>query len=164
MKEQGLTIVKKIRAAMAMRRGFTAVWIGVAILCVGQTAGAQVGKTAGESFKARLSTVPMDVTMMSTVTGTGSLTAVLAGTKLTLNGTFEGLRSPATVARVHRGPKGIRGPAIYNLNVAKATSGAFSGSLDLTPTQVEELRNGRLYVQIHSEGAPDGNLWGWLLR
>lgn len=106
----------------------------------------------------------MDVTMMSTIAGTGSLTAVLAETKLTIHGTFEGLRSPATVARVHRGSKGIRGPAIYNLNVSKATSGTLSGSLELTPTQVEDLRNGRFYVQIHSEGAPDGNLWGWLLR
>jgi hypothetical protein len=26
------------------------------------------------------------------------------------------------------------------------------------------LRKGMVYVQIHSEGAPDGNLWGWLLK
>ena len=146
--------------AMAVRRGFMAVWIGVAILWLGLWAGAQ----NVETFQTRLSTVPIDVAMQSTVAGSGSVTAALAGRKLTLTGTFEGLRSPATVAHIHRGPRGIRGPAILDLTVSKATSGSVSGSLDLTPAQVEDLRNARFYVQIHSERAPDGNLWGWLLR
>ena len=145
---------------MATRRGFTASWVGAAILWLGAAAAAQTGET----YKGRLSVVPIDVSMQSTVAGSGSLTAVLAGRKLTINGTFEGLRSPATVARVHRGVRGIRGPAILDLTVSKATSGAVSGSFDLTPAQVEDLRNSRLYVQIDSERAPDGNLWGWLLR
>ena len=151
---------------MAKRRGFQTVWMGAAILWMGlgHAAGAQNRETSSETFKARLSVVPIDVTMQSTVAGSGSLTAVLAGRKLTLTGRFEGLRSPATVARVHRGPKGVRGPAIFDLTVSKTTSGAISGSLDLTPAQAEDLRNGRFYVQIHSELAPDGNLWGWLLR
>jgi len=143
-----------------MRQGFTSLCLGAALLWAAQGALPQ----SGETFKARLSTVPRDATMMAAVAGSGSLTAVLAGTKLTVNGTFEGLRSPATVAHIHRGPRGIRGPAIFDLTVSKATSGSISGSLDLMPAQVEDLRNGRLYVQIHSEGAPDGNLWGWLLR
>jgi hypothetical protein len=28
---------------------------------------------------------------------------------------------------------------------------------------VEALKAGRFYIQLHSERAPDGNLWGWLL-
>jgi hypothetical protein len=27
---------------------------------------------------------------------------------------------------------------------------------------VEGLRKGKFYIQIHSEKAPDGILWGWL--
>ena len=145
---------------MAKWRGITAIWVGAAILWLGATAVAQTGET----FKGRLSVVPIDVSMQATVAGSGSLTAVLAGRKLTINGTFEGLRSPATVAHLHRGIRGIRGPAILDLTVSKATSGAVTGSLDLTPAQVEDLRNSRLYVQIDSERAPEGNLWGWLLR
>lgn len=145
---------------MAKRHGFTAIWMTAMMLLVGQTAGAQ----NGESFKARLSTVPLDVAMMSTVAGSGSLTALLAGNKLTLTGSFEGLRSPATDAHIHRAPKGIRGPAILDLSVTKAASGTISASLELTPAQVEDLKSGRFYVQINSERAPDGNLWGWLLR
>ncbi len=149
---------------MTKQRGLTAILAGAVILWLAFSAGAQNSKT-GETFKARLSPVPINVSMLSTVAGSGSLTAVLAGKRLTFTGTFEGLRSPATTAQIHRGPKGIRGPAILdNLTVSKTTSGALTGSLELTPEQIADLRNGKLYVQIQSERAPDGNLWGWLLK
>jgi CHRD domain len=126
---------------------------------------AQLHAQNQEKFKARLSTIAMDGGMRETVAGTGSASAVLAGTKLTINGTFEGLRSPATAARVHGGlAMGVRGAAIHDLTVAKATNGTISGSLDLTPEQVQGLKAGRLYIQISSEKAPEGNLWGWLVR
>ena len=44
-----------------------------------------------------------------------------------------------------------------------AGAGTVSGSVELTPEQLEALRSGRVYIQLHSEAAPDGNLWGWLL-
>ncbi|OFW17112.1 MAG: hypothetical protein A3F69_02800 [Acidobacteria bacterium RIFCSPLOWO2_12_FULL_66_10] len=119
---------------------------------------------AGRTFKARLSPVPIDVTMQATVSGTGSVSAVLTGTTLTLTGTFDGLRSPATVAEIHKSPiRGVRGPAVFDVTVSIGTSGTISGAQTLTPLQVADLEHGRLYVQLHSEKAPDGNLWGWLL-
>jgi hypothetical protein len=117
----------------------------------------------GETFKARLTPVPIDVTMMPRIAGLGSATAVLTGRKLAISGNFSGLRSPAMDAHIHQSPKGIRGPAILDVTVAKATSGTISASVELTQEQVEDLRNARLYLQINSEGAPEGNLWGWLL-
>jgi hypothetical protein len=135
--------------------------IAVAGLCFARSGAAQ----NQERYKARLSTVPMDGGMREAVAGSGSASAVLAGTKLTITGTFEGLRSPATVARLHGGlTKGVRGAALGDLTVSKAMSGTISGSIDLTPEQVQSLKTGRLYLQISSEKAPDGNLWGWLLR
>jgi len=59
---------------------------------------------------------------------------------------------------------GVRGSSFADLTVSKGTSGTVSGSLDLTPEQVQSLRKGQFYIQIHSEKAPEGNLWGWLLR
>jgi hypothetical protein len=59
---------------------------------------------------------------------------------------------------------GVRGPAIFDLTVSAATSGTLSGSVDLTAEQIESLKKGRFYVQLSSEKAPDGNLWGWLLH
>lgn len=118
------------------------------------------------AFKARLSPVPIDVSMQATIAGSGSVSAVLTGTKLAVTGTFEGLKSPATTAQLHKSPvRGVRGPTVVDLTVAKtdAASGTLSGTLDLTAIQIADLDKGRLYVQLHSEKAPDGNLWGWLM-
>jgi hypothetical protein len=102
--------------------------------------------------------------MKSTIAGTGAATATLTGTKFTVNGTFEGLKSNATMAHIHQGSAaGVRGPKLLDLTVTKSLSGTLSGSFDLTPDQIESLKKGKWYVQIHSEKAPDGNLWGWLL-
>lgn len=118
---------------------------------------------AARSYRARLSPVPIDLAMAATIAGSGSVTAVLNGAKLTVNGTFEGLKSPATVVRLHKAQRGVRGPAILDLQVAGGTSGTISGTLDLTSQQIQDLQNSRFYVQLHSEKAPDGNLWGWLM-
>src|SRR5258706_4500939 len=75
-----------------------------------------------ETFKARLSTVAMDLSMRANVAGTGSVTARLAGRKLSIAGSFEGLRPPATVARIHLGPAmGLRGPALFDLTGSPRT-------------------------------------------
>jgi hypothetical protein len=119
-----------------------------------------------KTFKARLSPVPIDVSMQATVAGSGTVTAVLTGARLTISGTFDGLKSPATIAQIHKSPtRGVRGPNVLDLAVAKtdAAAGTISGSLELNAIQVADLEKGRLYVQLHSEKAPDGNLWGWLL-
>ncbi|HXJ38593.1 MAG TPA: CHRD domain-containing protein [Bryobacteraceae bacterium] len=115
-------------------------------------------------FRTRLSPVAMDATMRATVTGSGNVTARLTGSKLVVSGSFEGLLSNASLAQVHRSPvTGVRGPAILDLTVTKAPGGTLSGSFDLSPEQLESLRAGKLYVQLHSDKAPEGNLWGWLL-
>jgi len=136
--------------------------IGMAsAVCLAQTAAAQLQ----ERYKIRLTTVPMDGGMRNTVAGSGSASAVLTGSKLAIAGTFAGLRSPATAAALHRGiAKGVRGAPVANLAVSRATNGTISGSVELTADQVKGLREGQLYVQIASEKAPEGNLWGWLLK
>jgi hypothetical protein len=143
-------------------------WLSVLMLVVPAADLAVVTAQQPKTFKARLSPVPIDLAMAATIAGSGSVTAVLAGAKLSINGTFDGLRSPATIAEVHKGPvRGVRGPVVFKLDVSKAAdpvSGTISGTFDLTPLQVADLEKGRLYVQLHSEKAPDGNLWGWLLQ
>jgi hypothetical protein len=121
--------------------------------------------SAADAFKARLSPVPIEASTAAKTKGLGSATASLDGTTLTLNGTFSGLQGPATVARLHAGAAtGVRGPAIADFTVPQAASGTFSAKLTLTAEQAENVRLGRTYLQIHSEAAPDGNLWGWLLK
>lgn len=115
-------------------------------------------------YRARLSIVPIDLAMQATIAGSGAVTATLKGSTLTINGTFTGLKTAATVARLHRSPRtAMRGVPIGDLTATAGTSGTISGSIELTRDQIEDLAAGRLYVQLHSEKAPDGNLWGWLL-
>lgn len=137
--------------------------IGIVLICGcgGLTSSAQSARV----FKARLAPVPIDVAMQATIAGTGAVTASLTGATLTITGSFEGLRSPATIAKIRKSPvRGVRGPEVFDLAVTAATSGTITGSVTLTPQQIADLQSGRLYVQVHSEKAPDGNLWGWLLE
>jgi hypothetical protein len=127
---------------------------------------AAMSAQSSRTFKTRLSPVPIDISMQATIAGSGTVTAVLTGAKLSLTGTFDGLKSPATVAQVHKSPvRGVRGPVVFDLAVTKgdALNGSISGTFDLTPLQVGDLEKGRFYIQVHSEKAPDGNLWGWLM-
>ncbi len=120
---------------------------------------------ATETFKVRLSAVPINAAMRATVAGKGSAVARFTDKKLSISGSFEGLRSAATIAQLHQGKvTGVSGPVVADLTISKETSGTVEGTIDLSPEQIDNLHKGRLYIQIHSEKAPDGNLWGWLLR
>ncbi len=135
-----------------------------ALLCVCVVT-ATVSAQTGKSFRTRLAPVPIDIAMQATIAGSGTVTATLAGPKLTVSGTFEGLKSPATIAKLRRSPvRGVRGPEIFDLTVTQATAGSISGAFDLSAQQMSDLQGGRLYVQVNSERAPEGNLWGWLME
>ncbi len=138
---------------------------GAVLLALALIAWAQTPEKFDAKFHARLAPVAIDASMRAAVTGSGSVSAVLAGNQLAINGSFDGMQGPATMAHIHQGvATGVRGPAIGDLNITHASAGSITGRLTLTAEQVESLRKGKLYVQIHSEKAPDGNLWGWLLR
>jgi hypothetical protein len=133
---------------------------------LGVLVGAALALQAGaqQNFKVRLRPVPIEASIAANTIGAGEATASLAGTRLTIKGNFGGLKGPATVARLHQGPvMGVRGPAIADVRVPAASSGDFTAEVTLTAAQLEGLRQGHVYLQIHSETAPDGNLWGWLL-
>ncbi len=134
---------------------------GIALALIGLSLAAE----NGETFKARLSPVPADAKTRADLAGSGSASAVLTGTKLAITGSFDGLRSAATTASLHGGVgAGVRGPLIADLTISKSTTGTVSGSVEMTPQQITSLRKGGLYVEISSEKAPNGVLWGWLLK
>jgi hypothetical protein len=119
---------------------------------------------AADAYKVRLTPVPIEASTSAATKGSGNASATLDGTTLRLRGSFSGMQGPATVARLHEGRvTGVRGPSIADFTVPQAASGSFDASIPLTAAQLDSLRQGRLYLQIHSSAAPDGNLWGWLL-
>ncbi|HLH43763.1 MAG TPA: CHRD domain-containing protein [Bryobacteraceae bacterium] len=131
------------------------IWLAAALAAQGQ-----------ETYKVRLSPVPADQKTRPDLAGSGSLTATLSGNKLSITGSFEGLKAPATMAELRGGVMaGVRGPVIAPLAITNATSGTINGSADLTPQQLTNLRKNGLYVQIYSEKTQaEGVLWGWLLK
>jgi hypothetical protein len=142
---------KQVAAALAISAGLG--WFGVPSVA-----------QSGNVFKGRLSKVPVDAKMVPIIIGVGHASGTLNGTRVTIAGTFEGLGSPATVARLHEAKyRGIHGPVIAELEVTKAATGTVSGQANLTAEQISSLRAGKLYVQIHSQAGPEGHLWGFLL-
>jgi CHRD domain-containing protein len=149
-----------------------------AFLCFILLAAVAASAQTGDKYTVRLGMVPAaNANQTALVTGKGAATATLAGNRLTINGTFEGLPGSATAARLHQGvAKGARGKAFTDLTITKAASGTISGSVTLTPDQVEALKQGKLYMQVHSEkgiaaeqgkvdpNVDNSNLWGWLLK
>jgi alcohol dehydrogenase (cytochrome c) len=141
-------------------------------LCLALLFGATIGEPAlspspqlsaqVNAFRARLSPLPVNGGSVETITGLGRVRARLAGNRLTVTGTYGGLSSPATAAHLHFGAPGRPGPLAQPLQVTTARDGEISGIVELTDEQVDALRAQSLYVQVHSEVNPAGELRGWI--
>src|SRR5262245_42259759 len=117
--ERGLASVLGGIGTTMLRHQMKLLTCGALLLATQAFAAAEGG---GEVYHARLSVVQLDVAMQANVAGLGQVTATLSGNRLTVTGDANGLKSPATTVAIHRGPKGIPGPAILQLTVTKATN------------------------------------------
>jgi len=143
------------------RKAMCAAFVAVGLLSIC----AITAIAAGEKYQAYLSPMPHNDASHDNIRGKGNATVTLDGDVITIAGTFTGLSSPATKARVLLSPgTGIPGKAVVkDLEVAGDVTGKVSGQVKLDAPQLAALRSGKLYVQIDSQKAPEGNLWGWLL-
>jgi hypothetical protein len=123
-----------------------------------------IAQAQTETYRARLSPMPTTPQTVSTILGEGEVILSLNGNTLTVQGQFEGMSSVATMAHIHNGPPAQPGPVVYQLEIADATSGEVSASLELSDIHVEALRANELYVQIHSETNAPGELRGWIFE
>jgi len=113
-------------------------------------------------YRARLSELPVSPQTYRDITGVGEVFATLNGSTLSVTGSFEGMSSAASVAHVHNAPKAMNGPPIGALQATALPTGAVTGELELTVEQIEALRNEELYIVVHSENNPGGEIRGWL--
>jgi uncharacterized protein (TIGR03118 family) len=94
-------------------------------------------------------------------TGVVIITDEAAGTaKVSLN--FSGLTSNANAAHIH-GPavEGVNAPILFPITVPAATSGqANDVGITMTPTQVQQLKDGLFYFNVHSDNFPSGEIRG----
>jgi hypothetical protein len=116
-----------------------------------------------ETFTGALAPMPAGAIDATTMIGTGSVTAVFDGRHLEISGAFENLASPATVAQIRHAKRGTRGSSIASFDVPRAPAGKFEAHFTLTPLQVQDLKNGWLYVQIGTERHADGQVRAWLI-
>ena len=147
-------IARESALVLALLLGGT---IGGPALASSGRVSAQVG-----SFRARLSPLPVSGRTVRTITGLGQVRATLDGNRLTVTGTYQGMSSPATAAHLHFGAPGRPGPLAQPLEVTTSPEGEVTGTAELTDQQVDALQAQSLYVQIHSEDNPAGELRGWI--
>jgi hypothetical protein len=102
----------------------------------------------------------------STGLGYGTVELSPDETQITVNMTFSGLTSPATMAHIH-GPAGAgtNASVIFPFSgVPGATSGSIpQQTFTINPTQVGYLKNGLLYMNVHTANFGGGELRAQLL-
>src|SRR6185369_5326379 len=92
-------------------------------------------------------------------TATGSATLLLSPDEKTarVSLTFAGLSSGQTDTHIH-GPAapGVSAPAIFPLPLGQVSD----FSITLTASQVQDLKNGLFYINVHSSNFPTGEIRG----
>ncbi len=68
--------------------------------------------------------------------------------------------SSPTIAHIHRGAAGVAGPVVFDLG---DPSSPIEATWNMTPADVDDLLAGRLYVNIHAAGRPEGEIRGQML-
>jgi len=95
-----------------------------------------------------------------TVPGSGSGSFRVADDG-TITGSVTTKDVQGTMAHIHRGAKGANGPVIVPLNKNGDTYSVPAGR-KLTAAQMEELKAGRLYVNVHTTRNKGGEVRGQL--
>jgi hypothetical protein len=98
-------------------------------------------------------------------TATGYARVVINETAGTFNFTvvFTGLSSNQTAAHIHAPAAiGVNAAVAINFGAVGGTSGTITGSGNITPTQISQIRQHLGYVNVHSANFPGGELRGQL--
>lgn len=102
--------------------------------------------------------------------GSGSIAAELDGNMLTVTGSYQGLGSNFTASHLHVGLPGRSGGVSVGLNETPDTQNPSAGvyeaennTFELSQDQIDLLMNRQLYINVHSQGYPGGEIRGQLL-
>lgn len=101
----------------------------------------------------------------STARGRGIVSVNAAGTQALVTMNWTGLTGNATAGHVHSGRSRINGPVICDLTPGATASGAVVDRLcSFSPTQITALRQAQLYLNIHTNMFPGGEIRGQIQR
>ena len=121
------------------------------------------GPAFAEKFKATLdgkSEVPPNT---SAGTGTADIDYDAATKKLSWKLTYTGLTGAAKAAHFH-GPAEVGKNAGVAVAIPGATASPAEGSATLTDAQAADLEAGKLYINVHTEANPGGEIRGQVTK
>jgi hypothetical protein len=100
--------------------------------------------------------------------GSADLTLDVAAAKVSVDagtGNYADLLAGATSVRIQDAAVGMNGPTIVSLTLDTPgnTTGTFSGSGTLTPTQITDMLAGNTYINIADSVFPSGELRGQIV-
>lgn len=116
----------------------------------------------GAQYYARLSGDQEVPGTGSPATGDCSVTTV--GSTVSVSCEFSGLEAAATASHIHGAPAGSNGPVLLGLTPTLATSGVISGGGTLSDENLEALRSGETYINLHTSAHPAGEIRGQILQ
>jgi CHRD domain len=121
------------------------------------------GPAFAEKYKAMLDGKSENPPTTSTGTGTVDADYDPATKKLSWKLTYTGLTGPAKAAHFH-GPAEVGKNAGVEVAIPGATSSPAEGSATLTDAQAADLESGKLYVNVHTEANPGGEIRGQVTK
>ena len=147
--------------------------LAIALLALVPALGVAAEKS--HAYKAELSGGAVVPKVTTTAKGAAEFETALGGKELKYKLTVEDIEY-VTAAHIHIGKKGKNGPPVAGLFAGPKKEGKFSGTLgegmiadtDLVGPMagktvkdlVKALRSGELYVNVHTDKYPDGELRG----
>lgn len=143
----------------------TALTVGLGLACL--VSGTLTAKEtqAATLFSANLTSSQQVPPNSSTATGFGTVLLNDAQNMIAVNFTYTGLTTQVTVGHIHGpAPLGVNAPVLFDFTSAlppASTSGTIAEQMfSINPTQVNNLRGGLLYFNLHSTTFPGGEIRG----
>ena len=124
---------------------------------------ASAGPALADKYKAALDGKQEVPPTTSAGTGTADIDYDPATKKLSWKLTYTGLSGPAKAAHFH-GPADVGKNAGVEVAIPGATSSPAEGSAMLTDAQAADLTSGKLYVNVHTEANPGGEIRGQVMK
>lgn len=91
----------------------------------------------------------------SSAKGTGK---IVVGDDKSVSGTVKTSKMKGTMAHIHQGAKGENGPPIITLTMSSGNKWAVPPGAMLTDEQYQSLKDGNLYINVHSDAHKGGEI------
>jgi hypothetical protein len=99
-----------------------------------------------------------------TTSATGTGVVVVDPSTMQMKATVITRGITATAAHIHIAPRGQSGPIVFPLAETSGGSGIWTTEATLTTTQMNDLRAGNYYFNVHSAAFPNGEIRGQILQ